>query len=129
MGALGANPPVGRAVGGDYFLGLPGGGTNPDETPKAAIRRKILEEVGLEADKLITLPRHRYLGSLVASMGNPFLALGVRQIQPAPPERVNRDHRIASRGGIRNTLCLQGFRRGRGHHPAPVQTHPYRTRA
>lgn len=24
---------------------------------------------------------------------------------------------------------LQGFRRGRGHHPAPGQTHPYRTRA
>ncbi|MCV5736998.1 hypothetical protein OFN56_34370, partial [Escherichia coli] len=38
------------------------------------------------ADELIPLPRHRYLGSLVASMGNPFLALGVRQIQPATPE-------------------------------------------
>jgi ADP-ribose pyrophosphatase len=75
-----------RHVWGDYFLDFPGGGANPDETPEVTIRRGLLEEAGLGAGELMALPRHRYLESLVASMGNPFLALGVRQIQPATPE-------------------------------------------
>ncbi len=65
---------------GKFLLEVPAGKVDENETPEAAARRELLEEVGAEVGELLPLPPFHPQPSFNAVVFRPFLALGARKV-------------------------------------------------
>lgn len=55
-----------------WRYGFPGGGVEPGETYEQAARRELLEETGIQADRLVRIYENMHHGTIVAA----FLEVG-----------------------------------------------------
>ena len=72
---------------GKFLLEVPAGKVDDGESPEAAARRELLEEVGAEVETLYALPAFHPQPSFNAVVFRPYLALGAVQVAEPRLER------------------------------------------